>query len=224
VGLLRKLFGTREPSVTDVMRMDILMEYRPLEGSGRAAVQWEAIASDDLRLRPWLIALLYGRILAIHEETRDQLFRTIDEISRRNVRDEGQTGFEFPRWTLNVPDNAPSQQIWPWQLHGSSTTLSNPKVYRATLKAVQDPRAGNYFALHLDMTFGLERVLAPSSALIAIASYADGTDNEGRYELAVVLWQINSFYGEPGAVQVGTEHIALAAATAAMRAGNLRVP
>ena len=74
------------------------------------------------------------------------------------------------------------------------------------------------------MALGKERILAPASPLIAIRSYAESTDQEGHYELAVLLWQINEFYGSPVSIRMGSESKALAAATAAIRSGNLRIP
>jgi hypothetical protein len=221
MGLLSKLLGA--PTPIDVMRADLFMEYHPLTRTGAAAVEWIPLASDDPNLRPFLVALLYARILVAHAETRAKLFQMVDELSKQNVRDEGHTGFPFPDWTLHVGAGVPDQRIWPWVLHDSPNALSEPKVYRATLQAFQGPATPGHFGIHLKMAFGQERILAPASPLIAIMSYAESTDQEGRYELAVLLWQINEFYGSPDSVRMGSESKALAAATAAIRSGDLRV-
>ncbi len=86
-------------------------------------------------------------------------------------------------------------------------------MYIATLQAYQPKEGRGYFGIHLKMAFGLERVLAPASALLAIDSYLKSTDREGCYELAVLLWQVNEFYGAPDNVRLGQEQAALAAAT-----------
>lgn len=74
------------------------------------------------------------------------------------------------------------------------------------------------------MAFGQERILVPASPLIAITSYAESTDQQGHHELAVLLWQVNEFYGSPDRVRIGSESKALAAATTAIRSADLRVP
>jgi hypothetical protein len=221
MSFLRKLLGV--PNPIDVLRADLFMEYH-LTGTGSAAVEWLPLASNDPNLRPFLVALLYARILAVHTETRARLFWTIDELSKRNVRDEGRTGFPFPDWTLKVGTKVPPQRIWPWELCDSPSDLSKPKVYEATLQAFQGPSTRGHFGIHLKMALGHERILAPACSLIAITSYVESTDQEGRYELAVLLWQLNEFYGSPDGLRLGREHEALAAATASIRRGNLRAP
>lgn len=198
------------------------MEFRPLSGRGAAVVRWVPLASDDVNLRPFLVTLLYARILTAHKETRAYLFSLIGELSRHNVRDEGATGFVFPEWTLSVP-GVPPQRIWPWDLSQDIASSSAAKMYIATLQAFE-PKGRAYFGIHLKMAFGLERVLAPASALLAIDSYLKSTDREGCYELAVLLWQVNEFYGAPDNVRLGQEKAALAAAMEALRGGNLRAP
>jgi len=219
MGLLDKLLGSS--ASIDVLRADLFMEYHPLTSTGKAAVEWVYLGSENPNLRPALIALLYARILAVQAETRTKLFELVDVISKQNVRDEGQTGFLFPEWLLSIGHGAPEQRIWPWVLVDSSGALSDPKVYRATLKAFPE---SVQFEINLKMAFGQERILAPVSVLISITSYAESTDQEGRYELACWLWQINEFYGSPDRVRIGSESKALAAATNAIRSGDLRVP
>lgn len=222
MSFFQKLFGASTP--IDVMRTDIFMEYHPLTGTSFAAVEWIPITSDDPNLRPLLVALLYARILVTHAESREKLFWMVDELSKQNVRDEGYTGFSFPDWTLHVGAGVPDQRIWPWEIYDSPSVLSKPKVYKATLKALQSPIPPGNFDIHLKMALGQERILAPAAPLLAITSFADSTDKEGRYELAVFLWQINEFYGSPDGVHIGSESKALAAATAAIRSGDLRAP
>jgi len=227
VGFLSKLLPG--PAPINAMRADIFMEYHLLPGCGRAAMEWKALASSDAILRPMLVALLYARILYAHTETRAQLFELVDVLSKQNVRDEGHTGFVFPGWPLPAGLGLQTQRIWPWELCDDPSTLSKPKVYRATLQAlpgsaIPGQATSGHFGIHLKMALGLERILAPASALIAITSYAASTDQEGRYELALFLWQVNEFYGSPGNVRIGSEPKALAAATAAIKSGNLPFP
>lgn len=222
MGFLRKLLGASAP--IDVMRVDLFMEYHPPTSTGAAVVQWVSLASNDPHLRPFLVALLYARILVAHAETRTKLFQVVDAISKQNVRDEGHTGFIFPDWMLPVGFCAPDQRIWPWVLYDNPSTLSEPKVYQATLQAFPGPATPGHFGINLKMAWGQERILAAASPLIAITSYAESTDQEGRYELAVLLWQINEFYGSPDGVRIGSESKALAAATSAIRSGDLRAP
>ena len=128
MNFLRRIFGGR--SLIDVMRLDIFMDFQPLIGRGSAAVQWVPIDSDDPNLRPFLICLLYARILSVHTETRAQLFWVIDEISKTNVRDEGRTGFSFKDWAIDIGMGVPPQFIWPWDLYESPSALKSPKVYQ----------------------------------------------------------------------------------------------
>lgn len=222
MGFLSKLLGV--PAPIDVMRADLFMEYHPLTSTGTAAVEWVSLGSNDPNLRPFLVALLYARILVAHAETRTKLFQVVDVISKQNVRDEGHTGFLFPDWMLPVGFGAPEQRIWPWVLCDNPRALSEPKVYHATLQAFPGPATPGHFGINLKMALDQERILAPASPLIAITSYAESTDQEGRYELAVLLWQVNEFYGSPDRVRIGSESKALAAATSAIRSGDLRVP
>jgi hypothetical protein len=202
------------------MRLDIFMDYQPQSEKGTASVQWIPLASDDMRLRPILIELLYARILSIHAETRSQLFWTIDELSKQNVRDEGITGFDFKEWKLSLGLGIPPQTIWPWDIIDNPSQLINPKVYRATLKALRP----HVWDIHLEMAWGLERILTPASLLIAMHSYSKSTDQESRYELAMFLWQINEFYKSPEQIKPFKEATALRTAMDSIRAGGLRCP
>jgi hypothetical protein len=219
MGILNRLFGSQAP--IEAMRANLLMEYHIATRTGSAAVEWVPLASDDSNLRPLLVALLYARILFAHTETRTRLFELVDVVSKQNVRDEGHSGFRFPEWDLPIGLGFPEQRIWPWTLVDNSGALSEPKVYSATLLAFPESRQ---FGINLKMAVGQERLLAPASALIAITSHAQSTDQEGRYELAGLLWQMNEYYGSPDRVHLGSEAEALAAASAAIRSGRLRLP
>ena len=131
MGFLRRLLGI--VSAVEIMRLDLFMEYHVLSGKGSAALEWVPLASKDQRLRPFLVALLYARILGAHAETRDKLFRIIGEVSINNLQDRGFTGFAFPRWMLDVGMGVQIQQIWPWDIMPNPSFLTTPKVYRATM-------------------------------------------------------------------------------------------
>ena len=201
----------------EVMRLDISMNYSSMLRSGVCSVQWVPLASEDWRLRPFLVALLYCRILGVQRETAQHLMNIVGELSVQNVRKEGAIGFDFPTWAPDYGLGVGTQIIWPWEI----TQLSDPtaKVYRATLKAAP-PR----WLIHLDMAFGLERVLAPASALIAIKAFADNSDQEGVYELATLLWLINEYYRTPQRARPGLESDAVLYATEKLRAGNIQMP
>ena len=222
MGLFRRLSGRPEP--VKVMRLDLFMGYMPLWGCGSAAIEWVPLASSDLGFRPALVALLYARIVGAHAETREKLFDLASEIGKQNVRDQGKTGYHFPDWKLTPGFGAPPQTIWPWGFVGNRNALQDPAVYRATLLAITHPGSPDYFAIHLDMAFGQERILAPSSVLVAMTGFSEASDNEGRYALGALLWQMNEFYGSPAKVSVGQEGVALMAATQAIRSGRFRVP
>ncbi|MBI4304469.1 MAG: hypothetical protein HY665_09070 [Chloroflexi bacterium] len=224
MGFFGKLSGRH---LVDVMRLDIHMSFSPVLGGGRgsAYVEWVPLSYDEPRLRPFLICLFYARILTIHEETRAQLFCLIDELSKSNVRDEGRTGFQFEEWAIQIRgvlSQHSRQYIWPWTLFESPNALDKPKVYQATMRASSEEP--DFFVIALKMAFGQERILAPSSFLIAMHSYCKTIDQQGFYELAMFLWQINEYYKSPDHISIGRESLALKAAFNAVRSGNLATP
>ncbi len=220
--MFRRLFGG--PVGTDVMRLDILMDYDLRSGSGCAALQWLDPHGGGASIRAILVALLYGRILCCHKETRTELFRRVDELAIENVRSSGGAGFAFGSWTLRLGAIGGDHTLWPWTML-PATHLSAPKTYTATLKQGQpNTKAPLGRSLHLDMRFGLERVLAPSSALIAISGFSDACDEETRYFLALLLWQMNVYWRSPEGVSTGSEAVAYAAADSAIRSEQLKAP
>lgn len=217
MSLLAKIFGIR-PTV-DVMRAALFMEYNPLIGVGTASVQWIPLAVDD-DLRPFLIALLYTRILSVHSPARTKLFHIVNDLSSCNINDGGNTGWDFPDWPLELGLGMPVQAIWPWIIRKDPALLSKAKLYQATLqvasKSYGEPNVDLHFTLHLTMAFGQQRILAPAAPLIAITSYVEESDREGCYQLALLLWHINKFYKSPDNIQIGSESVALATAMKAI--------
>jgi hypothetical protein len=212
MGLFRKLLRGSAP--IEMLRADLFMEYDLLTRTGKAAVQWVSLKSNDPNFRLGLIALLYARILIAHAETRAKLFELVGETSKQILLGEGQTDFLFPEWMLHVGLGAGEHRIWPWVLVDNPRALSKPKVYSATLLSFPETTR---FAIYLKMAWGRERILAPGSPLIAISSYAQSTGQEDRYKLALLLWQVNQFYGSPDRVRMGSESEALAGAITAIR-------
>jgi len=222
MGLFRKLLGGS--SDVDVIRLDVLMEYSVSLGMGRAALQWTDPMGGGAPIQTPLVALLYGRTLVNHKETRQELFGRVGDLAMQNVRSEGATGFEFSQWVLHVGLGGGDHTLWPWQI-ATPEQLTSPKIYSAFLKQgkpTSNAPLGRW--LHLDMAMGLERVLAPSSALIAIAGFSRTCDQEARYVLALYLWQMNVYWSSPDRASIGSDALAYAAAHSAIRSGQLRVP
>src|SRR3990172_10401628 len=114
MGFFRKLFGGS--SGVDAMRLDILMEYSIRLGSGTAAVQWTDPMGGGPPIHAHLVALLYGRILCVHKETREELFGRVGDLAMHNVRSEGAIGFEFTPWVLRVGLGGGDHTLWPSQI------------------------------------------------------------------------------------------------------------
>ena len=150
---------------------------------------------DSTPIQGTLVALLYGRILCIHKETREELFGRVGDLAMQNVRSEGATGFEFAPWTLHVGLGGGNHTLWPWRIVPPAQII-DPKIYSAFLKLGKPTStAPSGRSINLDMAWGLARVLAPSSALIAIAGFSKDCDKEARYLLALMLWQMNVYWG-----------------------------
>lgn len=220
-----ELFGNRD--IVDVMRLEVCMSYSPNISHGTAYVNWVPIVQDVNNvnnLKPLFIGLLYSRILTIQKEIQQQLFDVIDNLSKDNVRNEGNTGYIFEEWFLHikgVPSYLSSQYIWPWTIDNSKDSLYKPKSYLATFST--NSAMGDY-GISLKMGWGQERILAPSSVLITIASYCQNADPKGCYELAVYLWQINEYYKAIGKIPINHETKALKYAMNSIRDGNLIMP
>jgi len=222
MGLFRKLFGGS--SGVDVMRLDVLMDYSIRFGSGSAALQWTDPMDGGAPIQAHLVALLYGRILCIHKETREELFGRVGDLAVQNIRSEGATGFEFSPWVVHVGFGGGDHTLWPWEIVPPEQ-MTSPRIYSAILKHGEPTsRAPMGRWIHLNMAMGLERVLGPSSPLIAIAGFSRACDEETRYFLALLLWHMNAYWGSPDRVSLGTEALAYAAADSAIRSGQLRMP
>ena len=225
MAIFNKLF--REKTI-DVLRLDIYMSISPVieGGHGTACIKWVPLTHDEPNLRVLLICLLYAHIMTINKESRVKIFRLIDELSKANVRDEGNTGFAFKEWVvqLNSMTSQFAQQfIWPWKLVDNINELVKPGLFQAILRAsVNEPR--EWYIDLKKVASGQDWIFVSSVVLIAIDAYCKGVYRLGCYELAVYLWQINEFYKSPENIRPRQESLALSHAINAVRSGNLTVP
>src|SRR5437867_315469 len=212
--------GTVSPD--SYLRLEIMMDTdaRRLAARvpGQAAVRWETIASHPLlpddRARIALASLLYGRILLAHEETRVELFHRVGRAARKLA--DGDAAFTVETWDLQA--GGMSFPIWPWRLV-SPGELKSAKDYVATLVGSD---TGESFGILLDMAFGLERILAPASALVALSALSQELDMDSRMLLGQVLLAMNGHYGTPEtASRLGSEVAALRAALPLLLPGSV---
>jgi len=52
-----------------------------LAGKIKEFLKWIPITSEDPNLRPFCVSLLYARVLLTEAESREKLFRMIDELN-----------------------------------------------------------------------------------------------------------------------------------------------
>ncbi len=206
MGWLSRLAG-----ITEHLKLDVLMKFDIRSGQGVAALRWivtrpHASLSDE-QSRIALVALLYARTLVNHQETRGELFDRVAQAARRVLQGDGDLMFEL--WTLHVAGRDFS--IWPWVLTEPGR-VTDAKTYTATLQST----SGGSLAIHLKMALGQERILAPSSALIAAFGLAIVLSDSDRARLARVLLGINAHYLSPERIGIGSEPGALAAAMPAL--------
>ena len=208
MGLFDRVFG-RSAEKVEVFRLEVLMDYNVSTGTGWGALRW--VPSTDHPDPPQLLSVfssliigrLYGRILAVHAETRAELFARVGRAAERAISEDGARGIAFDDWTLNVGFGGGQHCIWPWRLTTPEAgTLYNAKVYSGRLFAHTEPRGALSFAL--DMSLGMERVLAPSSVLIALACFG----SSGRLDcldVATLLLGMNDYYQRPDRATLGAQ-------------------
>ena len=68
-----------------------------------------------------------------------------------------------------------------------------------------------------DKAFGLHRVLCPASVLLAIDDFSTCCSKEARFFLALLLWQMNEYWGSADNIKAYTEARANAAAEQAIQ-------
>lgn len=239
MGLLDWLTG--RSAQAGELRLSILMDYsllmisRGLPGAtGVAAVDWTGLTSAPTNPRSRnlarivLASLLYARILVVHEETRLELFTRVGEAAT-DAADAAWSprsgALHFRPWNLAVCDPLDTAALgfplWPWLMVAkqdieaarSQAAIGNPRTYVATLKMGRPCTvAPAGFLIHLDMPEGFERVFAPASALIALASLSGELDVAMQRQLAGVLLGVNHYYGSPENASMWSEAKAVVAA------------
>ena len=216
------LFPSLSLAQTTYLRLEIMMDAGVHRWAARipyqAAVRWETIATHPSlpgdRARIALAALLYGRILFAHEETRVELFRRVGLAAKGLA--EGDTAFKVEKWDLMAGEV--SFPIWPWQLGGPGE-VNSPKTYVARLIGSD---SGDSLGILLDPAFGLERILAPASALLALSALSQELNKGDRILLGQVLLAMNGYYGTPQTTsRLGSEMAALRAALPLLLAGGV---
>lgn len=204
-------WSSRLAGLTERLTLDVLMKFDIRSGQGVAALRWIVVrphaSLSDEQSRIALVALLYARTLVNHQETRGELFDRMAQAARRVLQGDGKLTFE--PWNLHVAGKDFS--IWPWALT-EPDRVTDAKTYTATLQSM----AGGSLAIHLKMALGQERILAPSSALIAASGLATALNDSDRARLAGVLLGINAHYQSPDKIGLGSERGALASAMPAL--------
>jgi hypothetical protein len=190
------------------LSLDILMHYDLATDQGVAGLRWKCTQRQqsltDEQCKIALVALLYARTLVNQEETRRPLFDRIAQAARQVL--EGKDKFDFEGWTLTKGGMCVC--VWPWTVTNPEIVPS-PKTYTATLMSLPISRS---FNIHLSMASGLELVLVPASALIAISGLAKTLPENDLAQLARVLLEINAFYQTRTKFSIGSEPEALNAA------------
>jgi hypothetical protein len=197
---------------TDYQRLEIFMDFQVLSrfgvvrGDGEGAVRWHTIRSHvtlpEERARISLATLLYGRILVAHAETRAELFSRVEQAARGLL--DGDEVARFEEWELHVGEG--DFELWPWRLVDREV-LNKPKAYVSTLKG----DAHGVLWVDLKMAWGLERVLAPSSVLLALHSLSGALGESDRRLFGRGLLAMNERFGSPdGAKGLGAETKAFA--------------
>lgn len=179
---------------TEYLRLYTLMNFDMKYHKGSGVVRWESLEQhpnySPVELRLILAALQYARTLVNHAETRSELFVRVGQGAGAIAS--GALQLAITPWELEV--GGMYFQIWPWIIT-SPDGLTKPKTYVGTL---QDAGEGG-FSIHLKMAFGLERVLAPSAALLPLFTLSSELTPADRVRFGKLLLAVNSYYGSPDA-------------------------
>lgn len=208
---------------TDLLRLQIIIDFSVLVRQGVAAVRWASPSQlpheTETLARITLVTLFYIEILWAHDETRGELFTRIDRASQEILHSNGNSSFKFENWEVHVLGKG--YPIWPWRivtpeiLSGAlSPHLSKPKNYVVTLKSGKPTNyRPNGIWIFIDMSRGQERILAPASVLIALSTLSEElTHKDERKKLALLLWHVNRYYETPNRVRMWSGPQAVAAA------------
>lgn len=229
MGLLRWLSGGSFGR--DSLKLEIMMDAtapiraRGAPGNpGRAALRWTDLGDASVdgtveERRITLTALHYARILAVHSETRSELFEKVESAARLLIQEDASDPLKFPAWNLSVHDPVgivgdSHFPIWPWMrttaaaIEGgrSSAAVGCPVSYIATLKIGEGnacPPPGYW--IHLEMPMRQAKLLAPSSVLVSLALLSADLEPGYRRALALVLLFLNKHVGTPDKIHNGRE-------------------
>lgn len=181
---------------TDLARLDVAMDFSLDSGRGRAAVNWLQIREvPTLSSTQQAIAaavLIYGRTLFVtNEENRRELFARVHNAAVA-LRQSGL--FVLTDWSLEAGGR--QFWIWPWAIEPTTVPIRG-KTYSATLRA---SKGGSLF-IKLKVPLGLDRVLAPSAALIVLHVLSSQLEGGDLQRLAGTLLAVNEYYGHPDAAK-----------------------
>lgn len=192
----------------EYLRLEILMDFDLQLGRGRAAVRWQplkphlTLSGEQTRIA--LAALQYARILIVHGETTGELFHRIATGAQGLI--DGDPFLALDPWQLET-DGLPLQ-LWPWAM-GRPEELKGSSMYVATL----DQSWKGNLDIHLQMSWGQEQVLAPSSVLIGLYTLARSLDADGRILLGRTIRAMNEHLIKTGTLgKLGSDEEALEAA------------
>jgi hypothetical protein len=209
-----------------VLRLEVRMHYRLDEGRGSAALTWtlleSAMKAQREMLECALAVLLYARILTIHKPGSDDLFARVAITAHTFLSSSETTRLGFDDWALRLDPYGPPFVVWPWD-RIETPYPPDLKQYTAMLRYGRPTRhAPLGFSIDLDMSFGMEKILAPAAALLAITNAAERCDASMSVPLAHLLLGVNEYYGSAAAAKLMSEGAAFAAAVA--KAGKHGLP
>jgi len=201
------------------------MHYRLDEGRGSAAIVWTVLESSMEPQREMLqctfAVLLYARILTIHKPGGDDLFARVANGAHAFLSTPEGSRLKFDDWALHLDPYGPPFVVWPW---GRIEAPYPPdlKLYAAVLRYGRPTRhAPIGFSIDLDVPFGMEKVLAPAAALLAITDVVERCDAAVSRPLAQLLLGVNAYYGSVAAATLMSEGVAFGAAVANVGAGGI---
>jgi hypothetical protein len=192
---LNVMFGKPQ----DIIRMTMNMEFYTMNGFGVANIEWyEDKNPTDLsrtQLKILCVTALYARILVSHKEIRQELLERVSQAAQTFTT---ANRFVFEDWYFSAAGSR--LQLWPWQFGETF----KPKKYEATIF-----QKGGSLGFNLKMAWGLERILAPSSVMIAVASLSSELADDGNMLLGRGLLSVKNEYANSGSFPIGSDIRAL---------------
>jgi hypothetical protein len=185
-------------SNVDYLRVTTAMAYRvapwPIGGPIAAHVAWEQLAIHPVLSRDAariaLASFLFARTLSNSvgdAQTHDGLYKVVGHATTA-LMDHKAESLTFDNWAIDVGKER--FIVWPWPVVDSSPP--GGKNYVATLKG--DKSGGNLHH-HLKMAFGLERVLAPSTALLVLSHLWGDLDADRQILFVLAVSAMFAMFG-----------------------------